>query len=85
VLHGLSRLGLLAIAAGLIALHFWITPRIRSYFFRQLTWTLAFAQGLVAVLSVLLVVTSVLLAFVLFFVLLGLVLTGLAALLGQRR
>ena len=83
--HGASRLVLLAVAAGLILAHFYVTPRIGSYTLRQLTWTLAFAQGLIAVLSILLFVAGVVVAMVLFGVLIMIVLTGIAALLGDRR
>jgi hypothetical protein len=83
-MHATSRIVLLALAVAVIALHFYVGPHL-PYTLRQVTWTLALAQALVAVFSLLLFVVSVVLAFVLFAVLASLVLAGIAMLLGDRR
>jgi hypothetical protein len=80
-----SKLGLLAVAVGAVALHFFVTPRIPSYTFRQMSWVFAFAQALVAIGSILLVVFTTLVAILVFGFLVLLVIGGLAALLGDRR
>jgi uncharacterized membrane protein len=80
-----SKLLLLAVAVAAVALHFFVTPRIRSYTFRQISWVVAFAQALVAIGSVLLVVFTTLVAILIFGFLVLLVIGGLAALLGDRR
>jgi hypothetical protein len=80
-----SKLWLLAIAAVAIGVHFFVTPRVDSYTLRQVTWTLAFAQALVAIGTILLLVVGTVLAIGLFVLLVGLVLAGVAALLGDRR
>jgi len=83
--HGTSRLALLALAALLLVFHFWLAPRVRSYTVRQISWTLAFAQALIAILSVLLFVVGFLVALLVFVVLVAVVVAGIAALLGDRR
>ena len=80
-----SKLALLAVAAFAVAFHFFVTPRIPSYTVRQLSWTVAFAQALIAIGSILLFVVSAFVAIALFAVLVGVVLFGAAALLGDRR
>jgi len=80
-----SKIALLAIAVLAVATHFWITPRIKSYTFHQISWVVAFAQILVAVGMVLLVVFTTLVAILIFGFLVVLVIGGLAALLGDRR
>ena len=75
-----SRSPLLAVAT-----HFWITPRIKSYTFHQVSWVVAFAQILVAIGMILLVVFTTLVAILIFGFLVVLVIGGLAALLGDRR
>ena len=80
-----SKLWLLLIAAVAIAIHLLVTPRIGSYTLHQITWTLAFAQALVAIGTILLLVVGTVLAIGLFVLLVGLVLAGVAALLGDRR
>jgi len=82
---GVSKIVLLAIAVLAVAAHFWITPRIKSYTFHQISWVVAFAQILVAVGMVLLVVFTTLVAILVFGFLVVLVIGGLAALLGDRR
>ena len=81
----ISKLVLLAVAVGAVALHFVVTPRIPSYTFRQVSWVVAFAQALVAIGSVLLVIFTTLVAILIFGFLVLLVIGGLAALLGDRR
>ena len=80
-----SRIALLAVAVGAVALHLFVTPRIPSYTFRQVSWVVAFAQALVAIGSILLVVFTTLVAILIFGFLVLLVIGGLAALLGDRR
>jgi hypothetical protein len=80
-----SRIALLVLAVVAVAAHRLITPRVQSYTVHQVTWTLAFAQVLVAMGMVLLVVVSTVVAIVIFVGLVVLVLAGLAALLGDRR
>jgi hypothetical protein len=80
-----SKLMLLAIAVGAVALHFFVTPRIPSYTFRQVSWVVAFAQALIAMGSILLVVFTTLVALLIFGFLVVLVIGGVAALLGDRR
>ena len=81
----ISKLALLALAVVAVVGHFVVAPRTRSYTLHQATWTLAFAQALVAIGTVLLLVVSTVLAILIFMLLVGLVLAGLAALLGDRR
>ena len=80
-----SKLVLLASAVAILAFHFLVTPKIRSYFVYQVSWTLAFAQALVAVGTLLLFAVSAVVALIVFGALVVLVLGGLAMLLGQRR
>ncbi len=80
-----SKLILLAVAVAAVAFHFLITPRIPSYTFRQVSWVVAFAQVLIAIGSILLVVFTTLVAILIFTFLVLLVIGGLAALLGDRR
>jgi hypothetical protein len=80
-----SKIGLLAVAVAAVAFHFLVTPRIRSYTFRQLSWVVAFGQALVAIGAILLVVFTTLVAILIFGFLVVLVIGGLAALLGDRR
>jgi hypothetical protein len=80
-----SKTSLLAVAAAAIAFHLFVTPRIPSYTVRQVSWTLAFAQALVAIGTVLLILVSTLVAVLVFGVLVAVVLAGVAALLGDRR
>ncbi len=79
--HGVSRLALFALAVALLLLHFTIGRRIPSYAIRQLTWTLAFAQALVAIFWLVLGVTVFLIGIVLVLA----IVIGLAMLLGDRR
>ena len=81
----ISKTKLLAVAAAAIAFHVFVTPRIGSYTVRQVSWTLAFAQALVAIGTVLLLVATTLVAVMVFGLLVVLVLAGVAALLGDRR
>ena len=80
-----SKIALLAVAVGAVALHLFVAPRIPSYTFRQVSWVVAFAQALVAIGSILLVVFTTLVAILIFGFLVLLVIGGLAALLGDRR
>ncbi len=80
-----SKLLLLGIAAAAVAVHFLITPRLGSYTLRQLSWIVAFAQALIAIGSVLLVVFTTVVAIIVFGGLVLLVVGGVAALLGDRR
>lgn len=80
-----SKFVLLLLAAAAVGLHFFITPRVPSYTFRQVSWVFAFAQALVAIGSVLLVLFTTVVALLLFLFLVLLVIGGLAALLGDRR
>ena len=80
-----SKIALLAVAVAAVAFHFFVTPRIASYTFRQLSWVIAFAQALVAMGAILLVVFTTLVAILIFGFLVLLVIGGLAALLGDRR
>jgi hypothetical protein len=84
LLH-VDRLALLAIAAAAIAFHFFVTPHLRSYTLRQVSWTIAFAQALVALGSIALFVLGALVVFALFTLLVVGVLVGAAALLRDRR
>ena len=61
-----SKLILLAVAVAAVAFHFLITPRIPSYTFRQVSWVVAFAQALIAIGSILLVVFTTLVAILIF-------------------
>jgi hypothetical protein len=80
-----GRTLLLAIAVVAILFHWFVTPRIPSYTFRQASWVVAFAQALIAICSVALFVVGALVAFLLLLVVIGFVLFGAAALLGDRR
>ncbi len=80
-----SKTGLLAVAAAAIALHLVVTPKVPSYTIRQISWTLAFAQALVAIGTVLFIVVSGVVAILVFGALVAVVLAGVAALLGDRR
>jgi hypothetical protein len=80
-----SKIALLAIAVAAVAIHFWISPRVRSYTFHQVTWVIAFAQILVAAGTILLVLFTTLVAILIFAFLVLLVIGGLAALLGDRK
>ena len=61
-----SKLILLAVAVAAVAFHFFVTPRIPSYTFRQVSWVFAFAQVLIAIGSILLVVFTTLVAILIF-------------------
>ncbi len=80
-----GRTVLLAAAVIAILVHWFITPRIPSYTFRQASWIIAFAQALVAICSVALFVVGALVAFALLVVVVGFILFAAAALLGDRR
>ena len=80
-----SKIALLAVAAAAVAFHFLVTPRVGSYTFRQVSWVFAFAQALVAMGAILLVVFTTLVAILIFGFLVLLVIGGVAALLGDRR
>jgi hypothetical protein len=80
-----ARTLMLAVAVIAILFHWFVTPRIRSYTFRQVSWVVAFAQALIAICSVALLVVSALVAFVLLVVVIGFVVFAAAALLGDRR
>ena len=79
------RSSLLAVAVAAVAFHFLVTPRVGSYTFRQVSWVVAFAQALVAMGAILLVVFTTLVAILIFGFLVLLVIGGVAALLGDRR
>jgi len=75
-----STILVLAVAVGAVALHLYVGPRL-PYALRQVTWTLALAQVLVALFAVIIGVAIV--AF--FAVLVVLVIGGLMMLLADRK
>jgi hypothetical protein len=60
VFHAINRLGALLVAVLIIVGYFAITPRLRSPFARDLAWTAAVSQALVALVPILVILVGTL-------------------------